>query len=124
MWQSIEQGNINEINSEYKEWFIGDFVDPESFFNSTETKGFETKWSEKKKGDFYPIKERPVDNSTCKSMVVLISGKFRYSFLNKDNTFKDYILAKQGDYVAWSPDILHEIEALEDSVTLTIRWYK
>ena len=119
----IEEGNINEISSEYKDWFIGEFVNHESFFNSAGTKRFETKWSEKKKGDFYSVKEKPIDNSTCKSMGILISGKFRYSFLNEDNTFKDCILTKQGDYVTWSPDILHETESLEDSVTLTIRWY-
>lgn len=120
----IEHGCIQNINSKYKDWFIGSFVDSNSFFNSEGVNNFETKWSEKKKGEIFPIKNDPLENRTCKSLVLLISGKFRYSFRNEDGSFKDYLLETPGEYVAWTPDLPHEIEAIEDSVTLTIRWYR
>jgi len=120
----IEHGHVQDRNSKYKDWFIGSFVDSDQFFNSERVNNFEVKWSEKKKGEFFPAKANPLEDKTCKSVVVLISGRFRYSFQNEDGSFKDYFLNSPGSYVAWTPDQLHEIEALEDSVTLTIRWYK
>jgi len=121
--QQIEVGNVNEINGQYKDWFIGSFVESNSFMNSSGVKNFEAKWSEHEKGVVYPVKDKPGSDDSCKSMVILINGKFRYSFINGDNGFNDYIMVMSGDYITWTPDILHEIEALDDSVTLTIRWY-
>ena len=73
----------------------------------------------------HPIKAAPIENITSQSLAVLISGKFRYGFLNKDARKMDnYILKTEGDYVFWTPDQLHETEAFEDSKILTIRWYK
>lgn len=119
----IETGKIVDINKNYKEWFLGSFIN-ESQFNTNDTKNFEVKWSTKDKGFKFPLKDKVVEGPTCKSLVILISGKFLYSFLNDDGSFKDYLLSEQGQYIFWTPDINHKVEALEDSITLTIRWYK
>ena len=118
----ITTGNIKDINKNYKEWFLGNFVN-EKEFNTTNCKNFEAKWSIKVKGEKFPLKERVVEDSTCKSLVILLKGKFKYSFLNLDGTFSDKVLNEEGDFVYWTPDINHTIEALGDSTTITIRWY-
>ena len=118
----IKTGNISNINVNYKEWFLGKFI-KESDFNTENIKNFEVKWSHKEKGYTFPLKENLVQDPYCKSMAILMRGKYKCSFLNDDGTFVDCLLENEGDYIFWAPDINHKIEALEDSVILTIRWY-
>lgn len=119
----IKAGHIADINVNYKEWFLGKFIKEEEF-NTEESTGFEVKWSTKEKGFTFPLKEKIVENQSCKSMVILVRGKFKYSFIKGDSSFEDFTMENEGDYIFWTPDINHKIEALEDSVTLTIRWFK
>jgi len=41
-----------------------------------------------------------------------------------NGSIKDYLMSEEGDFIFWTPDINHAIEAIEDSVTLTLRWYE
>ena len=118
----IEQGKITAINH-YQDWFIGSFVNEISHFNSKNSRDFEVKWSNKKRGDYFPLKEQANPDKTCNSLVLLISGRFKYSFALSES-IKECVLEEPGDYIFWTPDLPHSIEALEDSITLTIRWYE
>lgn len=119
----IEIGNIFDIKSKYKDWFLGVFVE-ETDFNTRGSRDFELKWSEKKKGDKHPMKDSVVPDSTCHSLTICVYGKLRYSFLQEDGNLADYFMKEKGDYVFWTPDINHEVEMMEDSLILTVRWYK
>lgn len=50
-------------------------------------------------------------------MLLLVDGRFRL-----DLTVSSTVLARQGDYVVWSPGIDHSWQAEADSVVVTIRW--
>lgn len=52
----IKKGSISEISKNYKEWFLGAFVE-EQEFNTENSKNFEVKWSKREKGYFHPPKE-------------------------------------------------------------------
>jgi len=119
----IKTGRIQNINVNYKEWFLGTFIN-EKEFNTSNTSHFEIKWSSQKKGDVFPLKEKTVEDKSCKSIAILIKGKFKYSFLKADSSFDEYLIKSEGDFIYWAPDINHKTESLEDSVILTIRWYQ
>ncbi|MBU1104384.1 hypothetical protein KJ664_00600 [Patescibacteria group bacterium] len=119
----IKTGNISDINKKHKDWFLGTFVEEETF-NTKGSNDFEVKWSKRKKGYFHPPKEKIVANKTCQSMAICVYGKFLYSFIQDSDTYQEYILKKEGDFIYWTPDINHKVEAFEDSLILTIRWYK
>jgi hypothetical protein len=119
----IQKGNIYNINQEYKNWFLGAFVEKD-LFNTKGARDFEAKWSKREKGYVHPPKEKVIEDETCNSMVICMSGSFSYSFIQEDGTYKEYPLKDVGDFVRWSPDINHKVEALENSLILTIRWYK
>ncbi len=119
----IKYGKIKDLNSNNRGWFLGKFIEnPE--FNTQKSKEFEAKWSDQKKGTIFPFKKELVNNPSCKSMAILVRGKFKYRFLAESSGFDEQTLENEGDYVYWSPDINHSTEALEDSLILTIRWYE
>ncbi len=76
---------------------------------------FELKWATHKKGE----KKSSIGiNAKAKTLAILISGKIRYVFPQKE-----HILAKQGDFVYWGAEVPHSWESIEDNtVTLSIRW--
>jgi hypothetical protein len=111
----IIMGNLDEEiaeNPTRQGWFIGNFIDKSSVFNSNE---FEVKWGHHKKGS---VKKIPGETSS-KSVSILISGKFIIRF--PDNG-KEVLLSSTGDYVFWDASISHTSEALEESILITIRW--
>ncbi len=119
----IKNGNVSEINKNYKNWFLGKFVkEPE--FSTENSRDFEVKWSVRESGYFHPPKDKVVNDDTCSSMVLCIKGKFKYSFIKESGEYEDFILESEGDFVRWTPDINHKVEVLEDAIILTIRWYK
>lgn len=119
----IKKGNISNINTDYKLWFLGAFV-KEDEFNTEGSKNFEAKWSKRDKGYVHPPKEKTVETNSCRTMIICVYGKFLYSFLNESGGFTDYVLENEGDFVFWTPDINHKVEVLEDALIITIRWYK
>lgn len=119
----IKTGKISDLNSKYKNWILGAFVE-ETEFNTKNSKNFEFKWSEREAGYFHPPKETMVPNPNCKSLTLCAKGKFEYTFVNKNGEFKDVNTLSTGEYVYWEPDINHQVRVLEDSLILTIRWYE
>lgn len=110
----IINGNLNaNVESKTRGWFIGHFMEKDSFFKNED---FEVRWGVHPKGD---KKSQIAANKTAKTLSILIKGKFALKF-PKDN--KEIILAKQGDFAFWDAKVFHTSEALEDSIILTIRW--
>jgi hypothetical protein len=109
----IHTGNFSHETSDHKGWVIGNFIDQTSPFSIPD---FEIKWGVYKKGD---RKINPGLNQLAKSLTILIRGKFQIEFPELNQKF---ILQTEGDYIYWPPSISHTWEALEDFLTLTIRW--
>ena len=97
----------------YRDWVIGNFVDDPKF-NSDH---FEFKWQRGERGHFREPKE--VLNTDTITLAILVYGRVRIKFINTD--MEQYI-ENEGDYVIWSPDEPHEVEFMEDTLVLTLRW--
>jgi hypothetical protein len=93
-------------------WFLGSFLSDSSGFKKTSA--LEMKWDNipagKNRGSWGV-------NDHATSITLLIKGKFCISFKGGE-----VVLSKEGDYAIWGPGELHYWEAVEDSVTLTVRW--
>lgn len=99
--------------NQYKDWVIGSFVeDPD--FNSND---FEFKFQKGEKGFVFPLKDASVPQ--VKTFPILIYGSVRVSF---NNGCRDIFLRNEGDYVLFEPNEPHELEFLEDSLIVTLRW--
>lgn len=90
---------------------MGHFIDKASPLH---TSNLEIKWGEHTRGD---RKETPALNTTAKTLGILIRGKFQFTFEGENIT-----LEKEGDYIFFDSGVSHTWEALEDSLTVTIRW--
>jgi hypothetical protein len=96
-------------------WFVGGFLPDEAGLRRTDQ--VEVKWSSHPAGDRRMGVAGPGGNST---LTVLISGRFELIY--PGDTPERTVLARQGDYVVFGPDVPHTWRALADSVTLTVRW--
>ncbi len=115
---NIEQGVVTELAENHNGWFLGSFI-TDARFNTSDVSSFETKWSVREKGSTH-TSDKPVDPSdTSSSLVVLIKG-----FIRQTMNGEVYILDQPGAYLFYSPNQPHSVEFMEDSVLLTIRWYK
>ncbi|MCA9392407.1 hypothetical protein KC614_04395 [candidate division WWE3 bacterium] len=119
----IKTGNVKEINSNNPLWFLGGFIDDPQF-NTKDSHDFEVKLHHLQAGETYPLKQSILTDPTCKSMVICVYGNFIYSFLQDDETYGDYQLDAEGEYVFWTPDTNHQVVVYKDSVALTVRWYE
>ncbi len=98
---------------EYRNWFIGHFVENEMFKNPD----FEVKWSNLKKG-FCEMKPRMA--SSAQTLGILVSGKLTMTYpdIGVEETFDT-----PGNY--WSYNGLetsHMTTVLEDTLLITVRW--
>lgn len=103
-------GNAIDLGAAHRGWFIGDFLGSDS---PLKTDKMEAKLGQHPKGQQskHP-KDRPVATLT-----ILLSGKFRFVFPDGSVHF----LEKPLDFIFVDPGQQNSWEALEDSVTLTIR---
>jgi hypothetical protein len=118
---SITTGNFKidtENNPQRKGWVIGSFIRDDSFFHSDE---FEVKWASHKKGYSKAGLKTEVETKT---LTLLISGKFRVTFIDKsDGHTEDIVLNELGDYLAYDASVYdHTGEALEDCLLIVLRW--
>jgi hypothetical protein len=95
-----------------RQWLIGHFIEPEKglFFDER----VEIKWGTHKAGE---KKGFWTKSSSAKTLSILIKGKFVMSFPDRD-----CVLEKEGDYVVFDTEMAHAWHALEDSVSITVRW--
>src|SRR5258708_65303 len=90
-------------------WFIGHMA-PESC--PRHNTAFEVKWG------MHPMGESHGFDSPkgVRSISILIHGKMRLQFREASDTTQtqDVVLEKEGDFVLWEPDIMHNSYFLED----------
>lgn len=114
-------GNLNEDfkrSDKRKGWFIGYFVDPEDTVKNTfHEHNFEVQWARLTAGQ--TKKNGPARNREAKTLCILIDGHLKIKFRDSE---EKKILRVQGDYVYFPPGVNHYWEAIEDTVTMTIRW--
>lgn len=109
----IRLGNAIAEGKDHKDWFTGYFVENNS---PLKTNDLEIKWSRHKKGE---KKDHPGINATAKTIDILISGKLRFIF---PDLRKEVILEKESDYIWFDAGVAHIWEALENSVSVVVRW--
>jgi hypothetical protein len=112
--QNIPPENILRKKNGERGWIMGDFKDnllPYPFFSSK----FEIKWANLKKGDSSPVKS----DKDRQTLTILVKGKHRVDLPESQKRFE---LVEEGDYVFFEPGVLHSWEAIEDNLTITIRW--
>ena len=108
-----EEGNVNTKSNGERGWIFGHFIDPTSPFHSDD---FEIKWSKNPQG---ASKIAAKANKVAKTVCILVRGKFRVDFPDLN---KSVLLEKEGDYVFFGNGIVHSWKALEESLTINIRW--
>lgn len=113
--ENIESGNVYTKQNGARGWIIGKFKDnplPYPF----ETENFSIKWARLKKGD---KNDDAKSDSTSKTLTILMEGKQRIDF---PETNESFVLENEGDYLFFEPNVLHKWEAIENNLTITIRW--
>ena len=110
----VRTGRLFHTHSNlYNDWVIGSFVkDPD--FNSND---FEFKFQKGEKGLVLPLKDDSVPQ--VKTFPILMYGAVKVSF---NNGCRHVFLRNEGDYVLFEPNEAHELEFLEDSLIVTLRW--
>ena len=108
---NVITGNFNIVANEHKGWVVGHFMEESS---PLKTNDLEIKWGVNKAGD---TKIAPAKNTQAKSLAILIKGKVKLQFNDKDIT-----LRKEGDYCFYDAGVSHSWIVEEDSLTITIRW--
>lgn len=109
----LEEGNVYTKSNGERGWILGNFIDPSSPFHNED---FEIKWSK------IPMGERKEDakaNKTAKTLCLLVYGKFSVILPEEKRTA---VLKEEGDYIFFSPGVVHSWEALETSLIITVRW--
>ncbi len=104
-------GNLEADGKDRRGWFVGHFVEEPAMRHST---ALEIKWFRHPKDDVRP---KWVTGETRTTLLVLISGRFAI-----DLGGGEIVLAEQGDYAMWGPEVDHRWRAIEESVMLTVRW--
>ena len=108
----IVTGNAHREARHYRGWFIGHFLSPAG--DPRATADVEVKWGVHKAGE---VKYTWAKSTAATTLSLLVRGRFRLSFPNHE-----FLLAEEGDYVIWSPQVFHKWQAEQDSVVLTVRW--
>lgn len=112
-------GNAIRDGAANRQWFLGPFLDDPAGLRKTNH--LEVKWGVHPRGaaraDWAPA------GSTL-TLSVLVRGRFQLEFRRPGAVVETrrVVLADEGDYALWSPEVEHSWLALDDSVVLTVRW--
>jgi hypothetical protein len=113
-WSS---GNAVDDGGARRGWLVGHFVDDDPLRRSDDV---EVKWA------LHPAGEARggwVTGEERTALVVLVSGRFRVSLAAEGGGEREeVVLARQGDYVLWTPGTDHTWLAEDDTMVVTIRW--
>ena len=112
MLSDVITGNAHLESGQRRGWFIGEFITPSD--DPRSTSAVEVKWGVHGEGDRRTEWSGPSETAT---LSILISGRFRLEFPDGE-----VVLASQGDYALWLPNVAHTWLAEEASVVLTVRW--
>lgn len=112
MQAEVVAGNALVEGELRRGWFMGYFIpdatDPRS------SSALEVKWATHAVGE---TRSGWAKNLQATTLSILIRGRFRVQFRDRD-----VVLAQEGDYVLWRPNVPHCWSAEEESTILTIRW--
>ncbi len=97
-------------------WFLGQFVPEEAGLRHQTA--VELKWGLHKDGE---RRSAPWATEVSTTVAILIKGGLRVEFHLGAMT-QVVTLDKQGDYVAYGPDVVHSWEAIGDTIVLTVRF--
>jgi hypothetical protein len=112
-------GNAIRDGAAHRQWFLGPFLDDPAGLRQTDH--LEVKWGVHRRGesraDWAPA-------ASALTLSVLVRGRFQIEFRTPGAAVESrrVVLAVEGDYALWSPEVEHTWLALEDSVVLTVRW--
>ena len=107
-------GNAERDGKDHRGWFIGHFM-PGS---PQKRDDLEVKWSHHPQGDGDPNFDA---QKIAKTISILIHGKMEYCFHDGEHS-ETIVVTQPGDYVMWEAGVSHSWRALEDSLSLTVRW--
>lgn len=114
--KKLLNGSLNDLQSQTdnRGWFIGHFIKDIPEFAVNE---FEVGWGRRKKG--YHDNNKMTSKS-ARTVTILIRGSVKYEFPQLN---KSLLLSQEGEYIYFdTKDTDHTVEALKDSLVLTIRW--
>ncbi len=107
----IAVGNVGQAAGD-RGWFVGNFF-PDAA-DPRHTHAVELKWAVHEQGSTRP---GWAYNRTATTIVVLISGRYRLQFGDRD-----VLLSEAGDYVLWGPNISHSWTAETTATVLVVRY--
>lgn len=107
----VVYGNAELDGAQTRRWFVGNFLPEETGRRFSDV---ELKWSVNRKG---AKNEGIAYNKVAHSMAILVRGKMQVEFTNGNIS-----LSQIGDYALWEPGVKHSWTALEDTITLSVRW--
>jgi hypothetical protein len=107
----------NAITDGKQGWFIGQFVPITAGLRHQDD--VELKWGIHPKGETRPLGFAQYKTATTIS--ILLGGLFR-TWLQLDGALQEVTLRSPGDYIVFGPGVMHDWEALEDCVILTVRF--
>ena len=119
MADSLVIGNAIRDGAANRQWFLGPFLDDPAGLRQTDH--LEVKWGVHRRGE---VRADWARSGTAMTLSVLVRGCFQIEFRTPDAAVESrrVVLADEGDYALWSPEVEHTWLALEDSVVLTVRW--
>ena len=109
---SVLASNASIDGAFHRGWFIGHFLDNTCGLRATPT--IEVKW-----GVYLAGEERSSWGASeqATTLCILFKGRAQIIFPQEE-----HLLAREGDYIIWSPGIPHRWKVIEDSWILTVRW--
>ena len=106
------RGNAILEGASTRGWFVGAFIDSNS--GLVKNGDVEVKWGIHPKGEKRTSK---ADSGDATTLSILIQGEYAIRFNDEE-----IVLRKAGDYIIFMPNQPHDLEALEDTVIITVRW--
>ena len=109
---SIFVGNAADASRNTRGWFVGHFMPGAD--HPLRSADVELKWYTHAKGE---TRAEWAPGNPVRTLNVLIRGKFVLRFRERD-----VVLAEEGDFVLFGPDVPHSFRSDEESLVLTVRW--
>jgi hypothetical protein len=110
-------GNATNDNVADSGWFVGQFV-PHAIGHRHQT-AVELKWGVHPRGQSRP--SGPGANGVATTICILVRGILRsvFTVAGEPHVVR---LEREGDYIVFGPEVMHDWEALEDCVVLSVRF--
>lgn len=105
-------GNAADASRDTRGWFLGHFMPGAD--NPLRSDEVELKWYTHAKGE---TRAEWAPGNPVRTLNILIRGKFVLLFPDRE-----VVLAKEGDFVVFGPDVPHSYRSEEESLVLTVRW--